>query len=95
MRRSLASVGLNTPTSTTPAEFLALSSGLLAASDRLLVALNQATELYQQAEYSRREPSIIVVLDTHRAWQRAYIQWVLLWLTARWKRLTARHAASH
>jgi transglutaminase-like putative cysteine protease len=94
MRRSLASAGLNTTASTTPAEFLALSSGPLATSDRLLIALNQATDLYQQAEYSRREPSIMVVLATHRAWQRAYVQWVLLWLTARWKRLTARHAAS-
>jgi transglutaminase-like putative cysteine protease len=93
MRRWLARAGLDMPASITPAEFLDLSADTLAARGRLWTALHQATELYQQAEYSRREPTILAVLSTHQAWQRAAPQWLLLWAAARWKRLTTRKAS--
>lgn len=90
IRRSLAYAGLRVTLSTTPAEFLHQSAFSLAARQSLWEALNQATDLYQQAEYSRREPSLLSVLAAHKAWQRAMPQWLLLWAAACWKRL-AKH----
>jgi disulfide bond formation protein DsbB len=87
IRRSLAYAGLRVTLSTTPAEFLHQSAFSLAARQSLWEALNQATDLYQQAEYSRREPSLLSVLAAHKAWQRAMPQWLLLWAAACWKRL--------
>jgi transglutaminase-like putative cysteine protease len=92
MRRSLGRAGLKTSPSTTPSEFLDLSAGHLAASARVQLALHQATDLYQQAEYSRSAPSTLAIHATHQAWQRAMPQWLLLWISARWKRLTSRAA---
>jgi transglutaminase-like putative cysteine protease len=94
MRRWLARAGLEMPTSTTPAEFLHLSMGLLERRDRVLTALYQVTDLYQQAEYSRHEPSTMTILTAHQAWRRALPQWLLLWTTTRWKRLTVRKTAA-
>jgi hypothetical protein len=92
MRRSLGRAGLKTSPSTTPSEFLDLSAGHLAASARVQLALHQATDLYQQAEYSRSAPSTLAIHATHQAWQRAMPQWLLLWISARWKHLTSRAA---
>ncbi|HSV85410.1 MAG TPA: transglutaminase domain-containing protein [Levilinea sp.] len=94
IRRSLAYAGLAMTPSTTPAEFLHQSTFSLAPRQGLWEALNQATELYQQAAFSRREPSLLSVLTAHRAWQRALPQWLLLWAAAGWKRLTKPKTAS-
>jgi transglutaminase-like putative cysteine protease len=87
VRRSLGRAGLATSPSTTPAEFLDMSSGPLATRNLLLDALQQATDLYHQAEYSPRPPSTLAILSAINTWQRALPQRLLFWSAAQWQRL--------
>lgn len=81
IRRSLAWVGLDAPSSLTPDEFVARHARVLADRDILSQAIERATGLYVRATFSPDAPSKTETEAARRMWQRARSQWLGLGVT--------------
>jgi transglutaminase-like putative cysteine protease len=76
VRRALRLAGVDATSSATPNEFLEQAGPRLAQRKGLASALQQATEIYEEAAFSPRPPDTQRVESARRTWGRSFWEWV-------------------
>jgi transglutaminase-like putative cysteine protease len=76
VRRALGQAGVSAASSATPNEFLAQATVRLERCRGLSSALQQATQIYEEAAFSPRPPAARQVESARQAWGRSFWEWL-------------------
>ena len=76
VRRALRLAGVSAASSATPNEFMEQVASRLARRKSLSSALQQATEIYEEAAFSPHPPAARQVESARRTWGRSFWEWL-------------------